>query len=303
MDNVQAFLDLFPSQVSADLIKVPEALFRHGEELRLRRGHSALLISDGKEFGISGQILRHINQNTLNDIINKFLNYSEYAHLDEISNGFITLTGGHRAGFCGHAVMKEGRMTYIRNVSSINIRLARELIDCDSDVWPHLLLPNGRIGNTVIVSPPGCGKTTMLRCLIRHFSNMGYTVSVCDERMEISGAGTTGFTFDLGPRTDVLTGCSKEEGMILMLRSMGPQILATDEIGSSEEVSVLKRAVSSGVSILTTIHGNGLNDMLHGPMRSLVLDRLISRIVFLTDHPRRGTVAGIWKLEQMEEMK
>ena len=272
MENVQAFLDLFPSQVSADLIKVPEALFRYGEELRLRRGHSALLISDGKEFGISGQILSHINQNILNDIINKFLNYSEYAHLDEISNGFITLSGGHRAGFCGHAVMKEGLMTYIRNVSSI-------------------------------VSPPGCGKTTMLRCLIRHFSNMGYTVSVCDERMEISGAGTTGFSFDLGPRTDVLTGCSKEEGMILMLRSMGPQILATDEIGSSEEVSVLKRAVSSGVSILTTIHGNDLNDMLYGPMRSLVLDRLISRIVFLTDHPRRGTVAGIWKLEQMGEMK
>lgn len=295
MDNIRCFLDLFPGTVSKELGNVPESLWFNGEELRMRRGLPAILISSGKEYTISGHDMGKISQEILNDIINKFLNYSEYAHLNEITNGYISLYGGHRAGFCGQAVMQNEKITYIKNVSSINIRLAKDIRDCDSNIWPHIVSKNQLIGNLLIVSPPGCGKTTMLRSLIRKLSTAGYTVSVCDERMEISGAGPEGFSFDLGPRTDVLTGCSKEEGMILLLRSMGPQILATDEIGCSSEVSILRRAVSSGVMILTTIHGKGLHDVLKGPMGDMVKEGMISRIVFLTDVPKRGTLAGIWK--------
>jgi len=300
MDNLYRFLSLFPKTVATDLAKLPDSLWREGEELRLRKGHSAILVSAGKEYTISGNMLGSIEQELLNDIINKFLNYSDYAHLEELKSGYVSLQGGHRAGFSGQAVLDDGKIKLIRNITSINIRLARDVVDCGTAILPHLFQPDHTFGNTVIVSPPGCGKTTLLRSLIRQLSEQGFTISVCDERSEISGAGPNGYSFDLGPRTDILTGCSKEEGMMLMLRTMGPQILAADEIGTDREIPILQRALHSGVKLLITLHGSDFSDILYSPLKSFLHDGDISRIIFLNCNPRRGTVSGIWKKESME---
>jgi len=300
MDNTHSLISMFPQAIASELVQIPPVLWKNGEELRFRIGHPALLISSGKEYRISGQSLNNVKQDLLNDIINRFLNYSDHAHLDELRQGYVMLTGGHRAGFCGHAVVENNQIQLIRPITSINIRLAKDIPDCDKEIWPQLFHPKNGFGNTLIVSPPGCGKTTLLRCLIRHLSETGYTISVCDERSEISGTGPNGFSFDLGPRTDILTGCSKEEGLLLLLRSMGPQILATDELGSANEIDILQRGVISGIKLLVTVHGKDLSDVIHGPVGKLIRKNMIQRIIFLTDVPRKGTIHGIWKSEETE---
>lgn len=300
MDNIREFLQQFSPSVSKELERIPRGLWRDAEELRLRVGYPALFVCGGKEYTVSGQALGKIDQNLLNNIINRFLNYSDYAHPQELRSGFIALPGGHRAGFCGQAVINQGSIATIREVTSINVRFAKEVPQAGRLLWPQLLDAYGRFGHTLIASPPGCGKTTLLRSLIRMLSDHGYNVSVCDERNEISGAGLGGFAFDLGRRTDVMTGCSKEEGMTMMLRSMGPQVICTDEVGTEEEVRALRRAVSAGVILLTTIHAGDLKDLAMGPLGKIIGEGTFFRIVFLSDRPSRGTVTGIWKREAME---
>ena len=300
MDNLEVFLRQLPEPAARELAAVSPVLWNRAEELRLRMGYPALFVSAGKEYTLSGQTLGKIEKNMLNNMINRFLNYSDYAHLQELRSGFVTLVGGHRVGFCGQVVIEGEEIGTIRNITSVNIRFARDIPEAGRRLWPQLLDYRGRFGHTLIASPPGCGKTTLLRSLIRLLSDGGYNVSVCDERNEIAGAGPDGFAFELGKRTDVMTGCSKERGMILLLRSMGPQILCTDEIGTEEEIRILQRGISSGVTLLTTIHAADLSELLDGPLKDMVAKRMFFRIVFLTDRPQRGTVAAIWKREETE---
>ncbi|MBQ8590354.1 MAG: stage III sporulation protein AA [Firmicutes bacterium] len=303
MDNIQRIFRQVPYSVMKDLEQVPSHLWNSAEELRLRRGYPATLVSSGDEFLLSGDVLGKVTQDLLNNIINKFLNYSEYAHDEEMRCGYIALEGGHRAGFCGQVVSERGSIVSIRNISSINIRFAREIPDAGVGVFPVLFDETGRFQNTVIAAPPGCGKTTLLRNLIRLLSDRKYTVAVCDERNEIAGTGSDQFAFNLGSRVDVMSHCSKTEGMILILRSMGPQILATDEIGNAEEIQVLRRVVAAGVGLLTTIHAGSFQDLLVSPLGPMICEGSIGRILFLSDRPRRGTITGIWKKEQAERKK
>jgi len=298
MDNLEELFRQFPYSVATDLRSVPGHLWTEAEELRLRRGYPAVLVASGKEYTLSGKEIENITQEILNNTINTFLNYSEYAHEQELKNGYVMLEGGHRAGFCGQAVTEKGTIVTIQALSSINLRFAKEIPEAGSGIWPQLLDPQNQFYHTLIASPPGCGKTTLLRNLIRRLSDHGYQISVCDERNEIAGQSRGHFAFDLGKRTDVLSGCSKEQGMLLMLRSMGPQILATDEVGSSEEVTILRRGVAAGVRILTTVHAGNLKDVILGPLGPLVKDGTIQRILFLTDKPKRGTICGVWKGRQ-----
>lgn len=300
MDNIQELLQQFPPSVSEDLAGIPKALWRDAQELRLRMNYPGLLVCGGEEYTISGQALGKIEQKLLSNIIHRFLKYSDYAHTQELREGFISLPGGHRAGFCGQAVIYEGSVFTIRDVSSINIRLAKDIEKTGQELWPQLLDEQGNFGSTLLVSPPGCGKTTLLRSLIRLISEHGYNVSVCDERKEISGAGSQGFAFNLGKRTDVMAGCPKEQAMLMMLRSMGPQVLCADEVGTPGDLRAIQRAGSSGVILLTTIHAGNMKELLQGPLRLPVIQGMFFRIVFLSDRPRPGTVVGIWKREALE---
>ena len=228
MDNVGALLNHFPQSVAKELSDAPSKFWRSAQELRFRRGHPALMVASEGEYAFCGQTLRHIENNTLNNIINKFLNYSDYAYPQEMSSGYVAIPGGHRAGFCGQAVLEAGKLHSVRDISSVNVRIARELPQAAERIWPQLLDREGKFGHTLIAAPPGCGKTTLLRSLVRKLSESGYNVSVCDERNEISGAGYGTFAFDLGRRTDVMSGCPKAQAMVMLLRSMGPQVMATD---------------------------------------------------------------------------
>lgn len=185
---------------------------------------------------------------------------SVYALTDEIKNGYITVNGGHRIGICGSAALDNGKICNISHVSGLNYRIAREVLGAAKDIMPYVY-NKSHVRNTLIISPPRCGKTTLVRDVARSLSEMGKKVSIIDERNEISAMSNGCCGYDLGISSDVLSGASKAEGTLLMLRSMSPDVIVTDELGADEEGRVLSKIAGSGVNIISTIHAANRLDL------------------------------------------
>ena len=210
-----------------------------------------------------------------------FARHSLYAYEREISQGFLTIRGGHRIGITGKAVVESGHVKTVRDISSLNIRIAHEIKGCAKSVLPHLLSGEEFL-DTLVISPPGAGKTTLLRDLIRELSSggswgSGKNVSVVDERSEIAACFGGVAQCDLGPRTDVMDGCPKSEGMLMMLRSMAPQVLAVDEITAPEDLRAIQEAAGCGVTLLATAHGGSWEELRLRPLYRELLDQGIFR--------------------------
>lgn len=183
---------------------------------------------------------------------------SVYAFSEDIKNGFITISGGHRVGISGDATVEKGKIAHMRSVQSLNYRYAREVIGSADHVMGRILEGN-RIKNTLITSPPMCGKTTMLRDIARQLSLLGKKVSIVDERGEIAALERGMPSFSLGANCDVLSGVNKAEGMILMLRAMSPDVIITDEIGGKEDFDAIAEIKKRGVSVIASLHSFGEN--------------------------------------------
>ena len=243
------------------------------QEIRLRVHRPIVVYMGGCELFLDrdGRFTTSISEassatpDQLQRILEHICSYSLYAFEDELRQGFITVNGGHRVGVAGQVVLEEGHVRNIKNISFLNIRISHEIKGAADKVLPEVYR-SGRLQNILIISPPGCGKTTLLRDLIRQVSDgnaygAGLTVGVVDERSELGGSFQGIPQNDLGMRTDVLDGCPKEEGMFLLLRSMTPQVIAIDELGSKEEFAQLLRACACGCRILATMHGEGPEDV------------------------------------------
>ena len=183
---------------------------------------------------------------------------SVYSVRDQIKNGYITIAGGHRIGITGTAVIKEDKISFIKDISGLNYRLAGEVVGAADEVVPMILKGEG-IKNTLIISPPGAGKTTMLRDIVRQLSYKSYRVSVVDERSEIAALCEGRSAFDLGFSTDVLEGVDKAKGMLMVLRSMSPDVIVTDEIGKQSDIDAIERITNSGAAVIATIHGRNID--------------------------------------------
>ena len=183
---------------------------------------------------------------------------SVYSVKDEIKNGFLTIPGGHRIGITGTAVVKEDKISFLKDISALNYRLAGEVIGAADKIMP-LILGDGHIKNTLIISPPGAGKTTMLRDIARQLSYKSYRVSVVDERREIAALCEGRSVFDLGFSTDVLEGADKAMGMLMVLRSMCPDVIITDEIGTQSDIDAVEKITNSGAAVIASIHGRNLD--------------------------------------------
>lgn len=293
MNSLDKILVKLPIEIGEQIKSLPGHIKSNMEEIRIRNGHNIILYASGKEYELENKNGTKIDNYIINNIFNSFLNYSAYAYQEELTNGYITIEGGHRVGVCGRTVMESGKVKTIKDISSINIRRSREIIGVSDPCMGYLLKGKHQIFNTIIVSPPKCGKTTLLRDMIRNFSGMGFQVGVCDERSEISGMYNGRPSYDLGIRTDVLDGCPKEKGMIMLIRSMSPDLIATDEIGKQEDCHAIEAAVCAGISLLTTIHGNSYEDVISSGVGELVKKGVFERLIFLSNIPAIGSVSAI----------
>jgi stage III sporulation protein AA len=227
---------------------------------------------------------------------------SVYAVQEQLASGYLTLPGGHRLGLAGRAVVQDGQLRGIRHVASYCLRLAREVRGAADPVLPWIVDRRaGRVLNTLLVSPPRCGKTTVLRDAIRQLSGGApgtgirpCQVSLVDERSEVAGSWQGVPARDVGPRTDVLDACPKAAGMVTMLRSMAPDVIATDEIGREEDVAAIEEAANAGVAVLATAHAWNLSDLQGRPTTGRLLSRgAFARLVFLGRSRGPGTLESV----------
>lgn len=268
------------------------------EEIRLRKGQPMMLygsfppkyISEKGTTGrISGSMLT-VKEEDISEALELISESSLYAVEDSIKNGYITVNGGHRVGLCGSAVLKNGKIYTIKNISGLNYRISREVCGA-GDLVINSIIRDGKILNTLIISPPGCGKTTLLRDIIRQISLRGIKVSVADERNEISALHNGICGFDLGASCDILEGAPKEDAMTILIRSMGPEVIATDEIGTAADMSVIKKAIRSGVSVISTIHSDNREALMK--KHKDILD-CFECIITLSHRSGPGTIEEIY---------
>lgn len=276
------------------------------QEIRMNIGQPLMMKVQGKEVilhkegGIAEKYQEGflITEDMLKETFAFICKHSVYAYEEEIRQGFITMEGGHRIGLVGQAVVEQGKVKNIKYVSGLNIRLASEQIGCGEKVI-DLIADNDNIFNTLIVAPPCAGKTTLLRDCIRLLSNGrkgvdGVRVGVADERGEL-GACYRGIPQnDLGIRTDVLDRIPKPVGILMLIRSMAPRVIAVDEIGSKEDMEALKNACLSGCSILATIHGASPLDICEKTVfEHLKKGNMFQRYIVLHQN-RIGKIKGIY---------
>lgn len=261
-------------------------------EIRLRTDKPMILTINNEEFFLNNRKIEKrqneksyiVKEADIKETMEYITNYSLYAFNDELKKGFITVSGGHRVGICGKAIYENECIRTIRNIQSLNIRVSSQIIGCGEDT-AHFLQERGRFKNTLIISRPGIGKTTLLRDLIRILSNgtgglLGHTVGVVDERSEIASCYLGKPQNDIGIRTDVMDCCQKKDGMLMLVRSMKPDVIAVDEIGSSEDCRAIEYSALCGCNILATIHGTSIEEVLMKEgMRRLMEEKIFERYV------------------------
>lgn len=291
---MEVLSNIFPLHLR-DFIKAGFDQSRRPEEIRMRIGQP-ILLDTGREDLFwdkqTGKLQKsltgayRVTERDIQDVVAYMSNYSLYAFEEEVRAGFLTIQGGHRIGLAGKAVCEQGQIKTIRQISFLNIRVAGEHKGCGDDVVRFLR--NGQsIYNTLIISPPGAGKTTLLRDCIRQLSlgnseYPGLKVGVVDERSEIAACYLGRPQNDLGSHTDVMDCCPKSEGMLLLLRSMSPEIIAVDELGGRKDYEAVEYTLHCGCHLLGTMHGNNLEEMKQKPYLSRWLEQgFFERYIFI----------------------
>ena len=296
-------MGIFPNKIGNLLMErfLNEQIY----EIRIKIEKPILIYSKCGE-----SIINYIpSKDEMKSMIQKISSYSLYAYEEDIRQGFITLKGGHRIGIAGECVMEKGEVKTIRNISSLNIRICREIIGCSDKIIKFIVSEN-RIYNTIIISPPKCGKTTILRDTARNISNgipsrniKGRKVVVIDERSEIGACHFGIPQSDLGIRTDVLDNCLKKEGLIMAIRSLSPEVLICDEIGTKADIDALLMAFNSGVNIITTIHGFSVDDLYKRKVfGDLLNNEILERAIILSNNNGVGTVEKVFSLKGDEKI-
>ncbi|MFD0711043.1 stage III sporulation protein AA [Paenibacillus sp. GCM10027626] len=301
-------MQLLPQELAAMLERMPARVKDSMEEIRIREGRPLEIgFCDGFRFVHPDGSLHfdaagayRPSRALCRSLLERVTNHSLYAMEEELRRGYITVAGGHRIGLAGRTVLDDSRVRAIRDVAAFNVRIAREVPGAAVKLLPKLLDYSRRsVHSTLIVAPPQQGKTTLIRDMARLISSgewghtaAGWTsrkVGIVDERSEIAACVQGVPTFDIGPRTDVLDACPKAEGMMMMIRSMSPEVLIVDEIGKTEDAEAILDASHAGIAVIATAHANNLKDASARP----VLRRLLDEGAFAQCVELRRGAAGL----------
>ncbi|MFC4599204.1 stage III sporulation protein AA [Cohnella hongkongensis] len=299
----QPIMELFPTALRSVLERMPELAKESLEEIRIRESRPlevgygnrySFVREDGSLTDRSGEAYLP-GRDPCRALLERITNHSIYAAEEELRRGYMTVSGGHRIGLVGRAVLDGGAVSHLKDIAGFNVRIARARAGFGGQVLPGLLDMRARtIRHTLIVSPPQQGKTTLIRDLARCISSGSWhhpaaqgwgsrKVGIVDERSEIAACERGVPTFDLGPRCDVLDACPKAEGMMMMLRSMSPEVLVVDEIGRAEDAEAIREAIHAGVRVLATAHAADLADVLARPaLGKLAAEGVFGAYVFLS---------------------
>ena len=276
---------ILPSRLRRIAMELPENDRARAEEFRLRAGRCMSVLLPEGERSLEA-IVTSEELETLCDIAAEF---SRYASMETLKQGFLPVRGGFRVGLCGSAVMKDGAVTNLKQISSAVIRISREQRGIARDIAPRLFR-EGRFCSTLLLSPPGGGKTTLLRDLVRQLSGgegvPPQRIALVDERGEVAVMYRGQPQMDVGPRTDVLDGCPKALAIPMALRAMNPQIIAVDEITVREDLQAMAQAAGCGVALLATIHAASVAELEQKPLyRELLANRVFQRAVLIRVTP------------------
>ena len=260
--------ELFPLKKQEEWKEVYENL-DNISEIRIRVNQPILISINGKEryltkegkFSEEETNYKVFTEKDIQGLLEYWCQNSRYAYEEQIKKGFLTLKNGHRVGICGETVLNDREeITTIKYISSLNVRIAHEMKNCASPLLPFLYEKN-KVKNILILSPPGAGKTTLLRELVRIISDgnewgRGKSITLIDERKEIAACYQGIPQLEIGKRTDVMDSCPKKYGMQMVLRSMGAEVIAVDELGGRDEWELIHEMVRCGTTILATGHAD-----------------------------------------------
>ena len=302
--SVLPLFDYFPQVLRTILYKMPSNIRGELEEIRLRSQNPLLIRLRDGSFFVDRQGMLHkeaelgyvVTTSNINACFEQFTRSSAYAFVNELTSGYITVEGGHRIGFCGKCAVTDGQVGALKEVSSINVRVARQIIGAADGVMDSVVR-DGRVRNVLIISPPGCGKTTLLRDIARQLSNGfsgfdGANVAIADERSEIAASFQGVPQNDLGIRCDVMDACPKARGIMMMLRSMAPDVIITDEIGTREDAAAIHEALNAGVCVIASAHGGSVEEVARRTTLSDVIGAFDCFLV-LSNRDGAHTVAEI----------
>lgn len=301
-----------PLQVKEALTNLSEEKLSQLEEIRLRCGQALILKIADKEYCLDQNY--NLIQKTekglkvdREDIYRTIASISEnsiYAFEEDIQRGYITVPGGHRVGLAGKVILENKNIKLIKEFSSLSFRIARQVKNCAKKLLPHVC-PVGKTPiNTLIISPPRCGKTTILRDLVRLLAldypeGRGINVVLIDERSEIAATYQGKAQMDIGNRTDVLDACPKALGMIMAVRALSPQVIITDEIGREDDVNAISECINAGVSVISSIHALNLEEAMKRPsMEAMFKMGLFKLGVILSRRNGPGTIEEIIRWEK-----
>ncbi|TCP52836.1 stage III sporulation protein AA [Tumebacillus sp. BK434] len=303
---------VLPARIRQAVLSMPADVLSQLEEIRLRLWRPLQILYGGKDgfLSLQGKVTAApdagclLTEEDLTQALNLMSGSSLYALEEELRRGYLTIQGGHRVGIAGRTLLDgAGKVRGMKEIAAFNIRIARDVKHAGEGV-AHLLIDSAayRLHNTLLISPPQCGKTTLLRDLARKISQgalhpkiAGQKVGIVDERSEIAASWHGSPQHDVGPRTDVLDACPKAEGMAMMIRSMSPQVLVTDEIGRAEDGQALLEAIHAGVTVITTAHGFGMHEVRTRPLlRQLFELGAFSRYIVLSRRRGPCTIEGVY---------